>query len=126
MLETFVNENMATGKRIVVPFTLFVENKDNGKSGYGKFCAEFVKDERAGLDNLLENVQVYILPPALKNRITILRGYQEEQGNVLYGLAVFKEVGSKMNSETANVKADLSALRAMVSQNSVAPESGEE
>lgn len=103
-LEKFVNELITANRKIVATVTFLVGHvsMNDPNNSYHKFCEEFTKDERAGISNSSETgVQVYIIPPALKAQISILKGLQpdntammQNQG-LLFGLIVSKSSGPK-------------------------------
>lgn len=111
-LERFLNEVIARGKKIVSIVYLSFNNSDiASKNTYDTFCSEFTHNEKSGMCNINDRVQLHLVPPSLKNRITFLnqsshrfndgsdsdsdddddvsRGYNK----VLYGIIVSKEVG---------------------------------
>ncbi len=94
-LERFVQQIVSAGRKSVVPFRFYTHKNLGSSSGYQKFCEEFVRDGRAGVSNIADQVQVYILPPALKDSITVLQNYNiiKDVDRALYGLIITKESG---------------------------------
>jgi len=100
-LDKFVKELISLNRKIVATTTFLVNNvqANDSTNSYTKFCEEFSKDERAGISNIENHVQVYIIPPALKAHISILKTLQpdntaimQNQG-LLFGIIVSKTPG---------------------------------
>ena len=82
--------------------------------GFTSFCNEFVTDRRAGISNIKNTVQFYIIPPQLKGSISILRNMEGTDTNhTLYGIFVSKESGPEqymkmnMNESTEMKETDM-------------------
>lgn len=96
-LDKFVKDLLAANKKIVGTFALLIS--ESCADSYKKFCDEFVKDQRAGISNVTDTVQVYLIPPALKNAIHILQPLALENVSnlrghgLLYGVIVGKAPG---------------------------------
>jgi hypothetical protein len=102
-LEKFVNQVSAHNqiasdrKRILATFRMLVPlgvGETDASNAYQKYCDEMVTDRRAGICNINKDVQIYIIPPALKDAITLLRSFQSsENRGVLFGVAIVRAQG---------------------------------
>eukprot|EP01035_Chromulina_nebulosa_P017358 gene17358-22905_t len=104
-LERYISETTLANKKIVATCKIFVHNdRTSSESGYLKFCSEFTTDRRAGVVNTIENssstnlsnlsIQFYIIPPELKEAITILRSIDgSDTHHTLYGIIISKAAG---------------------------------
>ena len=97
-LQRFIGE-ILDQKRKIVASVVFLAFDIHPGDGYHKFCTEFTRDQRASISNVTDTVQLYVIPPELKDAIPILRSVTldlkdlpSNQG-VLYGLIVAKEPG---------------------------------
>jgi hypothetical protein len=125
-LEKFLNEVILQGRKIIAPFRLELtfSNDDNdntnteNSSNYKKFCEEFTSDQRAGISNISNVTQVYIVPPLLMHYISLLDNFAENNNSndinneglkkdeninksFLYGIIVSKEAGPKIYTTAA-------------------------
>jgi SPOC domain len=92
-LERFINETSARGKKIIATCQVFVR-ATGPDSAYAKFCEEFTTDRRSGISNISESVAFYVVPPLLKDCITVLRSINcSDVEHTLYGVIVTKDEG---------------------------------
>lgn len=90
--DRFINENI--GRKLVAPFRIYTSKNLPANSGYYKFCEEFTRDQRIAIFNATKDqVWVYVLPPALKDSISFLKGFHIEKGSerCLYGIIICRE-----------------------------------
>jgi hypothetical protein len=93
-LEKFIIQSSASGRKIIATCRIFVRKESALVSTYSKLCREFTDDRKAGLQNVRENVQVYIVPPQLKGSVSILRSIDgDDCSHTLYGIIVSREEG---------------------------------
>eukprot|EP01039_Chlorochromonas_danica_P002233 gene2233-2441_t len=96
-LDRFIQEVIATGRKMVATCAFLVFHNGLPDCSYNKFCDEFTRDQRAGISNVAESVQLYVIPPALKDSVQILTSLKLVSAlpntGVLYGLIVAKESG---------------------------------
>jgi hypothetical protein len=96
-LDKFIGEVLARNSKYLGVFTLSVKEADLGS--YQKLCDELTKDNRAGISNVSDTVQVYIIPPTLVTSIQILQDKELKhmegmpKYGLLYGVAITKEAG---------------------------------
>lgn len=103
-LDKYIKESIAANRKILSTFT-FVINKSCTES-YRKLCDEFVKDQRAGISNVSDTVQVYLIPPPLKSAIQLLQHLSLAnigQANILYGVIVGKAPGPSQYTDRDHV-----------------------
>lgn len=95
---------------------------------YNRFVDEFSKDERVGLCNMgsksaASNVQLYILPPSLKNCLSIFDSFDKEESSsnskdhYLYGVLTSKDVGPDKYTIADNIKLNASSTDALIVNN---------
>jgi hypothetical protein len=100
-LQRFIQEVLDLKKKIVstVAFLVFDVNMLDKTNSYVRFCEEFTRDQRASISNVSEAVQLYVIPPELKDSIQILKNVtldvkdKAPNQGILYGLVVSKEAG---------------------------------
>lgn len=105
-LERFIIETAARGRKIIATCRIFIgKNVSSPDSGFRRFCDEFTQDRRAGISNIRENVQFYVIPPLLKGSLTILRGLEgNDLTHTLYGIIVSRDPGP---SEYINARPEI-------------------
>lgn len=83
------------GRKIIATCKIFVRrDQSDQEPAYRRLCNEFVEDRRAGLINIREHVQFYVVPPQLKGAITVLRSVEgNDTHHTLYGIMVTKDPG---------------------------------
>lgn len=93
-LEKFIIQSSASGRKIIATCYIFVKGASSPESGYSRLCKDYTEDRKAGLQNVKENVQFYIIPPQLKGALTILRSLEgQDTSHTLYGIIVAREEG---------------------------------
>jgi hypothetical protein len=95
-LERFLNEVVSYGRKIVITFQFYISRSSgDSRSSYRKLCDEYARDSRAGLSNVSDVTQVYLVPPAMKHHLSILSNVDVDDGgrDKFFGIVVSKEVG---------------------------------
>jgi len=98
-VETFILQIQEKGRKMVIPFVLFTHKGQAASSVYGKLCDEFTQNNRVGFCQMAPDLQAYLVPPALKRHLSLLKEYtvpsgSEGAGRELYGVLVAREAGS--------------------------------
>lgn len=101
-LDRFAQDVIASGRKIVAVCVFLVFHDGSADSSYNKFCDEFTRDSRAGISNVSDGVQAYVIPPGLKDSVSILQGVKFHSHlpntGVLFGVIITKESGSSSNA----------------------------
>jgi hypothetical protein len=119
-LERFANEVVSFGRKILITFFFYVSKKQGSSESFRKLCDEYTRDGRAGISNVSDVTQVYIVPPQLKQHISVLSNVDVDDGgrDKFYGIIVTKEVGP---SEYVYGDAEMVDARRPPSPSSFAP-----
>ncbi len=94
-LERFLTEVLAFGRKLVLTFRFYASHSPAADSPYRKLCDEFTRDKRAGVSNISDQIQVYVVPPELKNELSLLRHLEcgPDDNRSLFGIVVSREQG---------------------------------
>ena len=92
-LQKFIEDSQKKGKKVIIPFR-FVISIDTYDS-FRKFSDEFTAAERSGMCNVNERIQLYLVPPLLRDRIPMLANLKVVDGleddRALYAVLVLKQ-----------------------------------
>jgi hypothetical protein len=109
-VEKFLNDLLQkTSRKLIVSFRMFASRDQPADSPYHAFCREFTDNQRAGMCNISKEVQLYIIPPALKRSLSLLHNAEEysDTGRSLYAIVVSREFGPERFVKQSSTVVDM-------------------